>query len=50
MSGDMRAPAWPSGGGSMGELVRQHDWCATSLGALEGWPAHLRTSVDIVLN
>ena len=46
----MSAPAWPRGGGSMGELVRQHDWCATSLGALEGWPAHLRTSVDIVLN
>ncbi|MEG1328359.1 MAG: PAS domain-containing protein, partial [Janthinobacterium sp.] len=46
----MSAPAWPRGGGSMGELVRQHDWSATSLGPLGGWPAHLRTSVDIVLN
>ena len=46
----MSAPAWPRGGGSMGELVRQHDWSTTSLGALEDWPAHLRTSVDIMLN
>ena len=46
----MSAPAWPRGGGNMGELVRQRDWSATSLGALDGWPAHLRTSVDIVLN
>ena len=46
----MSAPAWPRGGGNMGELVRQRDWSATSLGALDGWPANLRTSVDIVLN
>ncbi|MEG1328366.1 MAG: PAS domain-containing protein, partial [Janthinobacterium sp.] len=46
----MSAPAWPRGGGSMGELVRRHDWSSTSLGPLDGWPAHLRTSVDIVLH
>eukprot|EP01133_Synstelium_polycarpum_P017208 gene17208-20509_t len=34
----------------MGDLVRQHDWSATALGPLQGWPASLRTSVDIVLN
>ncbi|MEM8516069.1 hypothetical protein RCH05_000591 [Janthinobacterium sp. CAN_S7] len=39
----MSAPAWPRGGGNMGALVRQHDWSASSLGALDGWPAHLRT-------
>ena len=33
-----------------GRVVRQRDWSATSLGPLDGWPAHLRTSVDIVLN
>ena len=46
----MSASAWPRGGGIMGELVRQRDWSASSLGALEDWPASLRTSVDIVLN
>ena len=46
----MSMPTWPRGGGSMGELVRQFDWSASSLGALDAWPAHLRTSVDIVLH
>ncbi|MBE3023207.1 hybrid sensor histidine kinase/response regulator [Janthinobacterium sp. BJB1] len=46
----MSKPTWPRGGGSMGELVRQFDWSASSLGALDAWPAHLRTSVDIVLH
>ncbi|MEG2029516.1 MAG: PAS domain S-box protein [Janthinobacterium sp.] len=46
----MNMPTWPRGGGSMGELVRQFDWSASSLGALDAWPAHLRTSVDIVLH
>ena len=40
----------PRGGGITGELVRKLDWSATSLGAIAGWPANLRTSVDIVLN
>jgi hypothetical protein len=46
----MSQAAWPRGGGIMGDLVRRHDWSATALGPLEGWPANLRTSVDIVLN
>ena len=40
----------PRGGGITGELVRKLDWSATSLGPIAGWPANLRTSVDIVLN
>lgn len=40
----------PPGGGATGELVRRFDWAATSLGPMSGWPASLRTSVDIVLN
>ena len=40
----------PLGGGMTGELVRQFDWAATSLGPMASWPASLRTSVDIVLN
>ena len=46
----MSAPSWPHGGGVTGELLRQRDWSATSLGAPESWPANLRTSVDIVLH
>ena len=46
----MSVPSWPHGGGIMGELLRQRDWSATGLGALDSWPANLRTSVDIVLH
>ena len=47
---DVVLPYLPRGGGVTGELVRRFDWSATSLGPLAGWPANLRTSVDIVLN
>lgn len=43
-------PYLPVGGGATGELVRRFDWAGTSLGAMAGWPANLRASVDIVLN
>ena len=33
----------------MGAAIRAHDWAATPLGPIEGWPATLRTSVEIVL-
>jgi PAS domain S-box-containing protein len=33
----------------MGELIRTHDWSATPLGPVEGWPQSLRTTVDLVL-
>ncbi|MEO7119623.1 MAG: PAS domain-containing protein [Ginsengibacter sp.] len=39
-----------SGGGKMGEFVRTMDWSKTSVGAPEGWPQSLRTSVSICLN
>ena len=34
----------------MGERVRAFDWARTPLGPMEGWPAALRTAVDICLN
>src|SRR5947209_13191259 len=34
----------------MAERVRAFDWSATPLGPMEGWPAALRTAVDICLN
>jgi PAS domain S-box-containing protein len=33
----------------MGALIRQHDWAATPLGAIEQWPDGLRTAVGIML-
>ena len=33
----------------MGELLRRFDWADTPLGALETWPAALRTTVSIML-
>ncbi|RYE63283.1 MAG: hypothetical protein EOO79_11180 [Oxalobacteraceae bacterium] len=43
-------PAWPVGGGALGALIRTHDWAATPLGPLQGWPAALRTLVDLVVH
>lgn len=33
----------------MGALMRAHDWSATPLGSIEGWPQSLRTTVGILL-
>lgn len=38
------------GGGEMGKLIRELDWSKTPLGAVEGWPQSLRTSVSSCLN
>ena len=38
-----------AGGGRLGELMRAHDWAATSLGAPSGWPAVLKALVSVVL-
>jgi PAS domain S-box-containing protein len=37
------------GGGAMGALIRRHDWSATPLGAVDGWPLSLKTAVSLVL-
>lgn len=42
--------AFLSGGGEMGQRMRDHDWAATPLGAPETWPQSLRTAVSICLN
>ena len=41
--------SWPVGQGEMAECIRRHDWAATALGPIAGWPPHLRTAVDICL-
>ena len=41
---------WLAGGGEMGGLIRAHDWSQSSLGAINGWPQSLKTSVNLILN
>jgi PAS domain S-box-containing protein len=38
-----------SGGGEMGERIRQYDWSQTTLGPIESWPQSLRTCIRIML-
>src|SRR5688572_5556058 len=40
---------FPTCGGRIGELMRDHDWSASPLGDPQGWPQSLRTVVDLVL-
>jgi CheY-like chemotaxis protein len=42
--------SWLVGGGEMGKFLREKDWSDSPLGALEDWPASLRTTVSLVLN
>jgi PAS domain S-box-containing protein len=39
-----------SGGGEMGELIRQKDWRKTLVGVPEKWPQSLRTTLSIILH
>jgi signal transduction histidine kinase/CheY-like chemotaxis protein len=41
--------AFPHGGGTLGELIRGHDWSASPLGPPEAWPQPLKTVVDLLL-
>ncbi|MEJ7693882.1 PAS domain S-box protein [Daejeonella sp.] len=43
-------PAFLSGGGQMGELIRSIEWSETLLGHPNGWPQPLRTAVRIMLD
>ncbi len=35
--------------GTIGNLIRAHDWAATSLGPIGSWPDCLRAAVDLIL-
>ena len=39
-----------SGGGEMGERIRNFDWSKTSVGAPMAWPQSLRSAISICLN
>lgn len=43
------AAALFDGPGEMRALCRAHDWAATPLGPVEGWPQILRTAAGLVL-
>jgi len=43
-------PASLSGGGEMGERIRNFDWSQTPVGPIAGWPACLVTAVSIMLH
>lgn len=38
------------GGGKSGELIRRHDWSATSIGIPERWPSALRNALGLMLS
>lgn len=40
---------FPRGGGEMGELIRNFDWGATSVGPIESWPLSLKNTVSTLL-
>lgn len=42
-------PEFLTGGGEMGERIRNFDWSKTSLGPVDTWPKSLRTCVQIML-
>lgn len=46
----MTVPAFLSGGGEMGALLRAQDWRATPLGPPEAWPPPLQSAVRIMLD
>jgi hypothetical protein len=48
-TGGNQNEAFPFHGGEMGSLIRAFDFSKTSLGPISGWPAHLRTTVGLML-
>src|ERR1700755_3509827 len=42
-------PEFLSGGGELGQRIRDHDWASTPLGPVETWPQSLKTCVRIML-
>lgn len=40
---------FPNAGSKLGQLIRNHDWSATSLGPVERWPQSLKTITDMLL-
>jgi PAS domain S-box-containing protein len=43
-------PSFLTGGGQMAARIAGHDWAASPLGPIEGWPPALRTALGMALN
>ena len=43
-------PEFLSGGGELGQRIREYDWPATPLGPIHTWPQSLRTCIRIMLS
>jgi two-component sensor histidine kinase len=41
--------SFPIDGGETGALIRALDWSRTALGPLAGWPAHLKSTISLML-
>jgi PAS domain S-box-containing protein len=46
----MTSIAFLSGGGEMGQRMREHDWSTSPLGDPSGWPQSLRSVVGLMIN
>ena len=44
-----RTQGWLTGGGEMGDRMRDFDWSGTQLGPIDCWPQSLKTAVSIML-
>ena len=38
------------GTGTLGQLILKHDWSASPLGPIAGWPQSLKTSISLMIN
>ncbi len=41
--------SFAQGGGELGKIIDEHDWSATSLGPIPGWPPVLCNTVELIL-
>lgn len=46
----MEAVQFLTGGGEMGERIRNFNWASTSVGSIESWPQSLKTTISIIIN
>ncbi|MEO5570881.1 MAG: PAS domain S-box protein [Bacteroidia bacterium] len=47
---EKKIPAFLTGGGDMGDLIRSFDWSKSVVGSPDTWPQSLRTTLSILLN
>jgi signal transduction histidine kinase len=48
--GSLPLETWLTGGGELGQLIRDKDWSSTPLGPIHSWPQSLKTTLGILLH